>query len=328
MRTNFWDFLVLGVAVAFYGFICFFWFPHYVKPDRRYGRGEPVEVIVPPGLNGYGFARSLEEQGVVEDSAALARWFVRFGIDRKLRPGGYALRPGSAWEVARQIQETRPSTELKTLLPGTYLTDLDSYRSALSDDGNFPPGLKPLLPEDPLARAAYLIPDSYRLVAGFSMAEQLVRAASRAWWDVNEQFVLRGNMSGEELEDLAVLASIVEKEAARDDERARIAGVFQNRLEREMPLQSCATVVFAWRLKGRELRKVRLKDLTIASPFNTYVNKGLPKSPICVPSSASWAAAFEPEKSPYLFFVARGDGGHVFSKTYREHLDAKKKMAQ
>jgi UPF0755 protein len=114
----------------------------------------------------------------------------------------------------------------------------------------------------------------------------------------------------------------------RDEERSRVAGVFQNRLERNMPLQSCATVVFAWKLEGRNLHSVSLKDLEISSPYNTYLNKGLPIAPICVPSRASWEAAFAPEKTKYLYFVAQGDGSHAFSRTYREHLLAKKKVGQ
>lgn len=325
MRTGALERLFLLLTLGCYVFFCFFWFPHYVDGNRSFGQGDSMTVVVPPGLNGFEVARSLESQGVVRDGQALARWFVRMKIDRKLKPGAYELRPGAPWEVARQMLESRPATVLGTLVPGVYLSEMEGYREVLADDSNFPEDLRPFLPKDPLSRCVFLLPDSYRLVPGETETAQLVQNASQAWWRF---FGARLGKDPQALGRQAILASIVEKEARRDEERPRVAGVFLNRLKKSMPLQSCATVVFAWKLEGRDLQSLSLKDLEIKSPFNTYLNKGLPHAPICVPSRASWEAAFSPEKTDYLYFVAQGDGSHAFSKTYREHLQAKKRAGQ
>lgn len=327
MRTGALERLLLLLTLFCYVFFSFFWFPCYVDGKRSFGQGDPFAVIVAPGLSGFEVARSLESQGLVRDGHALARCFVRMNIDRKLKPGAYLLRPGAPWEVAQQMLESRPSTVLRTLVPGVYLSDTEDYRKVLGEDVNFPEGLRPFLPKDPLSRTVFLLPDSYRVDPGDTEAAQFVQKASQAWWELfGGRF--GQDISPEDMERQAILASIVEKEARRDVERPRVAGVFLNRLEKDMPLQSCATVVFAWKLEGKDLQSLSLKDLEIQSPYNTYQNKGLPLAPICVPSRASWEAVFFPEKSEYLYFVAKGDGSHVFSRTYSEHLHAKKKVGQ
>ena len=119
---------------------------------------------------------------------------------------------------------------------------------------------------------------------------------------------------------VAVVASRVEREGFRDEERPRIAGGIRNRREKGMPLQIAATVVYAWKKTGRNVTRVLYKDLEIESPYNTYRISGLPPGPICIPSEKSWLAALSPEKNEYLYYVAREDGSHIFAKTYSEHV--------
>jgi len=117
-----------------------------------------------------------------------------------------------------------------------------------------------------------------------------------------------------------ILASIVEKEAARDDERRRIAGVFLSRLEKGMRLQADPTVIYGMGLQfGGNIGK---KDLKADTPYNTYRRKGLPPTPIAMPGLASLRAVLHPEKTGALYFVSKGDGSHHFSKTYGEHRKA------
>lgn len=117
-----------------------------------------------------------------------------------------------------------------------------------------------------------------------------------------------------------ILASIVEKETARNDERRRIAGVFLSRLEKGMLLQADPTVIYGMGLQfGGDIRK---KDLKADTPYNTYRRKGLPPTPIAMPGLASLQAVLHPEKTGALYFVSRGDGSHHFSKTYGEHRKA------
>ena len=119
--------------------------------------------------------------------------------------------------------------------------------------------------------------------------------------------------------EVMTLASLVEREAAVDDERPVIAGVLYNRLRTGMRLQCDATVQYAL---GKHKSRLLYSDLKVKSPYNTYLHAGLPPGPICSPSTASMIAALRPAKHDYLFYVARGGGRHQFTRTYEEHLKA------
>lgn len=119
-----------------------------------------------------------------------------------------------------------------------------------------------------------------------------------------------------------ILASIIEREAQVKKDKKLIASVFYNRMEKGMTLSSDATVNYIFDYKKR---RILYKDLKVESPYNTYKNKGLPPSPIGNPDKESINAAFNPSKTKYLFFVAKGDGSHYFSKTYKEHLEFQRK---
>ena len=123
------------------------------------------------------------------------------------------------------------------------------------------------------------------------------------------------------IHEMVILSSIVEREAKLKEERALIAAVFHNRLRDSEPLESCATVQYLF-----EKPKARLffKDLEVESPYNTYKVKGLPPGPIGSPGIAAINATVNPEKTDYKFFVLKGDDAHFFSKTYKDHLAAKK----
>ena len=121
--------------------------------------------------------------------------------------------------------------------------------------------------------------------------------------------------------ELLTLASIVEKEAVVDNERAKIAAVFFNRLKIDMSLQSCATVQYALN-REKFSTTVTFEETRLESPYNTYKYPGLPPGPICNPGIKSIEAVLKPDTNKYLFFVAKGDGSHYFSLTYDEHLEA------
>jgi UPF0755 protein len=117
--------------------------------------------------------------------------------------------------------------------------------------------------------------------------------------------------------EIVILASIVEREAKVPEEFPRVAGVFVNRLRRRIPLQSCATVEY---LLPERKGRLSVEDTKTESPYNTYLHAGLPPGPICNPGRRALAAALNPERNDYLFFVARGDGTHAFSRTAAEHV--------
>jgi UPF0755 protein len=130
---------------------------------------------------------------------------------------------------------------------------------------------------------------------------------------------IRAKELGFTTHQVITLASIVEGEAMYEDEKPRIAGVYLNRLKRNMPLEADPTIQY---IIPDGPRRLYYKDLTIQSPYNTYLNKGLPPGPVNNPGKSSILAVLYPEKHKFLYFVSDGRGRHVFSKTYVEHLTA------
>lgn len=169
----------------------------------------------------------------------------------------------------------------------------------------------------------YLFPDTYYISEDLN-EEGIIRLFLERFNqiyienDINKK-ILDNKIS---LNEFITMASIVEREAVKPEERAIIAGVFYNRLNINMPLQSCATVQYI--LKERK-PILSIADTKINSPYNTYINKGLPPTPIASPGLDSILATLDPKRTDYIYFVAKGDGGHEFSETYEEHLKAKKK---
>jgi UPF0755 protein len=297
--------------------------------------GMEIEVLVIPGQSAADVASEFERLGVVKKSKDLAMWMVRLGIDRRIRPGIYKIRAGRARDVANALAQARPDVLSVRILPGALFGEAAGalergdgdvlLSEALDDAENFAPERRGLIPAGAEERRAVLAPETYAVNPGEACADELVKLASRTWWKQHADDIPEGVTSGDLRSD-AILASIVQKEALFDAERPTVAGVFKNRIRQDMPLQSCATIVHAWRLRGRTIRTVSYDDTKIDSPFNTYIHKGLPPEHIGVPSASSWSAALKPANTDMLFFVAKGDGSHVFTKTYKEHLAAQRKI--
>ena len=167
----------------------------------------------------------------------------------------------------------------------------------------------------------YFLPETYTFSRG-EKRQNIVEQGHKAMqeflqsaWDNREQ-----NLPLKNKEELLILASIVEKETGVAAERPQVASVFINRLRKGMLLQTDPTVIYALTKGQKELeRLLTRKDLTIDSPYNTYKYAGLPPKPICNPGKASILAASHPDKTPYLYFVASGNGGHNFARTLSEH---------
>lgn len=171
----------------------------------------------------------------------------------------------------------------------------------------------------------YLFPDTYEFMVTESAKDVIDKMLSNFDRKFEKEYYTRAKRMNMTVSDVVTLASIVEKEAKLASDRRRIAGVLYNRLGSSdmRRLQSCATVQYILYNKYGITKQVLSKgDTLVDSPYNTYMYEGLPVGPICCPGKASIEAVLYPEKSDYYYFVAKKDGGHIFSRTYEEHLDA------
>ncbi|TFH42217.1 MAG: endolytic transglycosylase MltG [Chrysiogenales bacterium] len=175
------------------------------------------------------------------------------------------------------------------------------------------PGFLTGLGIDALTAEGYLFPDTYRFPEG-SDARDVIAAMHRRMKSVMKE--MPASVAGLDLHGILTLASLIEKEARIPSERRRIASVFHNRLKLRMKLDCDPTVRYAVK---RFTGPIRVSDLNSDSPYNTYRRAGLPPTPICSPGRESIVAALYPEQSSYLFFVAKNDGSHHFSRTLSEH---------
>ncbi|MDR3076289.1 MAG: endolytic transglycosylase MltG [Synergistaceae bacterium] len=325
------SFLLFVCAVAFGVAGIFIELYRESIPERA---GELIEIRVEQGQSARDAAAEFERAGAVTSAGELAKWMARIGIDKKLLPGVYRVTAGRPQDVAVHLAVLKPEIPSAIILPGATFDEIagilgrsdggELLESALGDDKNFPPEMKKLLPENGRDRIVLLAPETYAVVSGDKTAGRLVADASAMWWKQHGGMAPNG-ATGDDINSLGILASIVQKEALAYEDRPVIAGVFKNRLDRDMPLQSCATVVYAWRLMGVKKTSVSYNDVKVDSPFNTYVHKGLPPENIGVPGRDSWDAVLSPADTDMLFFFAKADGRHVFTRTYKEHLAAQKK---
>ena len=297
--------------------------------------GETVSVSIESGMNAAQAARAFEVQGALLSGSPvqLMRWMIRFGIDRKIRAGHYNVVPSDAWNLARQLRTAKAALLKAQVLPGvdifTLIESLESqdrkitrenFCKALMNNKNYPEDMAEFLktlPNDEYTRAAFLMPETYMLVE--RTADEVVSASASAWWNHWGEFITDHKLTSTDIQEASIVASMVEREVLFDAESRTVAGVIHNRLRKNMKLQIDATVVYAWRLKGRKLTRVLYKDLEIDSPYNTYKIAGLPPRPICVPGTEAWGAALDPEYNEYYYYVADKSGYHHFSKTNAEH---------
>ena len=281
-------------------------------------------VVIPPGVSMRAAADSIAKAGVVRTPALFrlyARWVKR---DRAIKAGTYMLAPGASWnEIIDDLVRGRGIVHSVTIPEGLPLSrslalmarDLRVTPGAL-DAAVRDTGLRRHLDVPTPTVEGYLFPDTYTYPDGTSAADivaDMARAFEKRWTPERAHAARALGMSRH---DVMTLASIVEKEAAREEERAVISAVYHNRLRKHMLLQADPTVQYAL---GRKPGRVLFRDLRVKSPYNTYRVKGLPPGPIAAPGEASIDAALHPAQVPYLYFVARPDGRHVFSTTYREH---------
>jgi UPF0755 protein len=293
------------------------------------GTGRPVRVVVPQGASLRVAADSLARRGVIQ-APALFRLYAKVrGGDRAIKAGTYLLRRGSSWEsVLTALREGKGLAYTVTIPEGYTLSQIvplvarvlhvpaDSVIAAARDTAH----LRRLGVPTPTLEG-YLFPDTYIFLPGTSAraaVNAMVRRFEQVW---QPAWTARLDSIDMNRHEVITLASIVEREAKRPDERPVIAGVYRNRLRTGMRLEADPTVQYA---RGIHTNRVLFKDLDVDSPYNTYKNAGLPPGPIASPGAASLRAALYPADVPYKFFVAYPDGHHVFTEDFARHTAARR----
>jgi UPF0755 protein len=294
------------------------------------GNSGVERVILPPGASFAGVTDSLVAHRVVTSRGAFRLLARLRRVDRSVQAGVYEFGPrASLWSVLDVLKAGKGVSVRFTVPEGLTVQEiaaLAAQRLAMPEDSLLAAardgaGASALLGLKVPSYEGFLRPETYSLPLGMRPRElvRLMAQGFEAAWDPKWNARL-DTLRMTKLQ-LVTLASIVEGEARADDERETIAGVYHNRLKIGMALQADPTIQYAIAL-ATGARKPRLytKDYQFPSPYNTYLHPGLPPGPVNSPSHRSIEASLYPAKVPYLYFVARPDGRHVFSRTYDEHL--------
>lgn len=300
--------------------------------DRPLAQEQPLIVTVKPGTSFTALVEQLREHGIftAPRHAFYFSGYARLrGKTQKIQSGEYEIPVGlDANGLLRLLVSGRTRQYPLTVVEGWAFTDLRralakheaidhrltdasdaEIMAAIGAEGRHPEGR--------------FLPDTYHFPRGTTDIEFLRRAYRAMEQALEEVWSERqSDLPLESPYEALILASIIEKETAVPEERRRIAGVFVRRLQRGMPLQTDPTVIYGIDDFDGNLRR---RDLRTDTPYNTYVNRGLPPTPIALPGPAALRAAVDPAPGEALYFVARGDGSHVFSATLSEHNRAVRK---
>ena len=283
-------------------------------------------VEIPQGAGSRAIGRRLSAAGVVPDAwtfRAALRWS---GRGRQLQAGEYRfdaaaspleiverLARGDVHTVAITFPEGLTLDEMAGIFEMRELGTASDFRAA-ARDASLIADFDAAAPD----LEGYLFPETYpvsRRVEAATLVRTMVERFKAVYGEVSAGRDARGLSPRQ----VVTLASLVEKETARPEERPLVAAVYRNRLDIGMGMQADPTVIYALRKTGKYDGNVRRRDLSIDSPYNTYRYPGLPPGPIAAPGRAALEAVFAPADVTYLYFVSRNDGSHVFASTLREH---------
>jgi UPF0755 protein len=289
---------------------------------------EGVFVAVPHGASSRGVAHLLQRNGVVRSALAF-EIYARRHSKRRLEAGEYFFNaPASGrdvfWKIAQgqifeqpfTVREGQTMFDISRGLEAGKFMDAEDFLKAARD----PSLVKDIAPHAETLEG-FLYPATYNLPRHPIPTELTAEMVGhfKSEWTRIAQSVNAGKTDSRPLVSIVTLASLVERETPKPEERPLVAGVFENRLNHRMLLQCDPTVIYGLERLGEYQGLLTGSDLHFDSPYNTYEHAGLPPGPIGNPGEASLRAALEPSKTDYLYFVANTQGGHFFSATLAEH---------
>ena len=301
----------------------------WLRADLHRIRVIPEEervFVIPQGATLSDVLKDLRQSGLAPEPAFVRLFIGLSGEKIVVKKGEYQLPPeastrqiltlfneGRVVLLKLTIPEGLDKWETAEVLAEHSWGDLETFQKLIDDP-------KPILDLDPKAKnlEGYLFPETY-LFPREAKPEEIIEAITDLFRERTKSLRAELGKRGLTVREWVALASLVEKETSIPEERTRIAGVFENRLNKGWLLQCDPTIVYSLKLNDRYRGKIYKSDIKYQSPYNTYVSKGLPPGPIANPGMAALAAAMNPEETPYFYFVAQADGSHYFSKTLKEH---------
>ena len=320
--------MVLFILSFISGGITAWWFWHDMQQQLvspiNIETGTAISYNIKPGMNLKIIGEDLVQQGILEHPYYLILEGRLQGSESRLKAGEYLLRSGT---TQRQLLEQFEAG--KVVQHSLALIEGWSYKQIIQAVSNNEVLIKTLSDTDSktvmsaLGYAAVhpegrFFPDTYHFPSGMTDVDFLQRAYEKMVEVLDEEWQQKAeDLPYKTADEALIMASIIEKETADANERAAIAGVFVRRLQKGMKLQTDPTVIYA--MGDNYHGNIQRKDLKTDSPYNTYFYAGLPPTPIALPGIEAIHAALHPEQAETLYFVAKGDGSHYFSKTLKEH---------
>ena len=296
------------------------------EPYRGYTAAEQF-VEIPQGAGSAEIRRRLLEAGVVSDEVTLRTALWWSGRSRSLQAGEYRFdQPMSALAVIEKIASGDVYTQRLTIPEGLTIAEMAKVFEArgfgrarefvkAASEGSLVKDLDPKAGD----LEGYLFPETYPLPRRVEASRVVAMMVDRFRSSYDETLRARAESQKMTTRQVVTLASLIEKETARAEERPLVAAVYRNRMMRSMGMQADPTVVYALMKAGKYDGNIRREDLSFDSTYNTYRYPGLPPGPIAAPGRASLDAALTPADVPYLYFVSRNDGSHVYATTLKEH---------
>jgi UPF0755 protein len=315
--------LVIAAMGGFAG-----WLDSQISRPYRGRTVEKVFVDIPRGTSRWGVAGILKKNDIIRNRVA----FEAFSIwhpRKPLQAGEYYFdHPLNSKEVFWKIAGGKIFVHTVTIPEGWNMFDIadELHRQGICTREDFltaarNPGAISDIAPDAESLEGFLFPSTYELTRHTSCEQIAKRMVGdfRAIWEAVAPPASTALPQGLTLLQVVTLASLVERETPRPQERPLVAGVFYNRLQHGSMLQCDPTIQYALDLAGRPQKNISSRDLRFDSPYNTYRHRGLPPGPIANPGEASLRAALAPAETDFLYFVANDKGGHFFSKTLAEH---------
>ncbi|MCP2620302.1 endolytic transglycosylase MltG [Candidatus Aminicenantes bacterium AC-334-K16] len=331
MKTPFKNFLKIFKIALAAALVTFLLFTIWVMIEYNH-RPEslPQDIIfeIPKGASVISVSHQLKAKGIITHPFIFRLMFQVLYPDQPIKAGEYKIKtPISIKELLQVLTQGQVLLHSITIPEGltrfeiaTLLEKKLSFFSA--NEFIAATETTSLIKDlDPLATnlEGYLFPETYSFPKGTSPGE-VVQAMVRQFRRIfSSSWQARASQLGFSVREIVILASLIEKETSQPEERNLISAVFHNRLKKKMKLDCDPTIIYALKLKGKYDGRLGWNDLKLDSPYNTYLYPGLPPGPIANPGQAALEAALYPADVDYLYFVARNDGTHVFSRTLREH---------